>query len=291
MELNHLKYFYHVVREGGFTRAAERLHIAQPSISKIVKQLEEELGTVLLERRTRGIALTKSGQAVYQHCESIFSHVENLKAAVEEENTACRGPLTLAAAEGVSAWLLPPALHRFKQENPLTVPAVYSAPARQLFQMLEDGKMEFGLFFHIPDPPDSLKIEVLKRLPFELVISAEHARDAKVRESFIGSREIDDASTRRFPTLERIRKKYAAATIQISTNNLTAHKELVRLGAGSAILPRLMVQSELRDGTFKRLLPGEEFEFNLKLVTRRKGVLSRNARVFLQTLGALLEES
>lgn len=284
MELNHLKYFYHVVREGGFTRASERLRVAQPSISKMVRLLEDEVGTQLLERDTRGVRLTKAGRAVFEHCERIFQEIEELKRSVETETRSCQGPLELGAAEPIASWILPAVIHEFKSANPDAVPLVFTAPARAVFDRIESGKTEFGLFFHMPDAPESLRVERLAKMPFELVISTHHAKDAKVRASFIGSREVDDVTTRRFPTIEKMKKKWPETSIQISCNGLTAHKELVRLGAGVAILPRLMVAGELASGEFTRLLPKEEFVFDLKLVTRARGVLSRSAQVFLEHL-------
>jgi LysR family nitrogen assimilation transcriptional regulator len=288
MELNHLRYFYHVVRAGGFTRASEILRVAQPAISKTVRHLEEQIGSALLERTPKGIHLTKMGKSVFEHCEKIFAELENLKASVSEESNHCRGPVDIAASEPIASWLLPTAIHRFKKDHPEAIPVLFSAPAKSLFEMIENGKLEFGLFFHTPEPPDSLKIERLAKLPFELVIAAKAAKDPKVRASFIGSREIDDVTTRKFPTIERMRKKWPEVSIQISSNNLTAHKELVRQGSGVSILPALMVQEEIASGEFKRVMPGEEFLFDLKLVTRRRGVLSRNSTTLLSYVHGLL---
>jgi DNA-binding transcriptional LysR family regulator len=281
VDIGHLRYFYHVVRAGSFTKASETLHVAQPAISKMVRQVEDQAGGALLERTPRGIHLTKLGKSVFEHCEKIFTEVENLKATIHQEHSSCRGPVEIAASEPIASWILPEPIYLFKKDHPLTVPTLYSAPARGMFELIEKGKFDFGLFFHTPESQYSLKNEKIAQMPFELVISAEHANDAKVRSSFIGSREIDDVTTRRFPTVEKMRKRWADVAIQISSNNLTTHKELVRLGAGVAILPRRMVAQELKEKIFKRVMPEEEFSFSLKIVTRSRGSLSRNSLTFL----------
>jgi DNA-binding transcriptional LysR family regulator len=287
-ELNHLKYFFHVVREGGFTRASEKLGVAQPSVSKMVRTLEDQLGAKLLERGTRSFRLTASGRSVYGHCERIFAELDALTATLDEDAKVCRGPLDIGAAEPVASYLLPAVIARFKERHPRAVPAVLTAPAKDLFVPLADGRLEFGLFFHLPDPPAGLETRRIARLPFRLVIAKSKARDAKTRASFIGSREVDDTSVRRFPTLERMRREWPETSIEISSNNLTAHKELVLQGAGCSILPLFMVEKEIRSGALSCLLPDEKFEFDLKLVTRRNGVPSKAARLFLEDLKASL---
>ncbi len=281
-ELNHLKYFFHVVREGGFTRAAAKLGVAQPAVSKMLRTLEEQLSVQLLERGTRSLRLTAAGRSVYVHCERIFDELEKLTAAVDEDARVCRGPLDIGAAEPVASYMLPPVLARFKARHPLVVPAVLTAPARDLFAPLADGRLEFGLFFHVPELPAGLEAKRIARIPFKLVIAKAKARDAKTRASFIGSREIDDTAVRRFPTLEKMRREWPEAAIEISSNNLTAHKELVLRGAGVSILPLFMVEKELRSGELSCLLADEDFEFDLKLVARKNGVPDKAARLFLE---------
>lgn len=72
VELNHLKYFYLVAREKSFTRASRLLRVQQPTISKMVRNLESQLGLVLLERQSRGTHLTPAGERIYRSCEAIL---------------------------------------------------------------------------------------------------------------------------------------------------------------------------------------------------------------------------
>jgi DNA-binding transcriptional LysR family regulator len=97
-----------------------------------------------------------------------------------------------------------------------------------------------------------------------------------VKARFIGSREIEEGHARKFPALERLRKDVPEAKLGISTNDISAHKEMVLNGLGVAILPEFMMDGDLVD-----LYPEENFQFPLILVTRKNGVLSRAAREFL----------
>src|SRR4051812_32435962 len=103
MQLNHLKYFYVVAREGGFTRAAKVLRVQQPAISKMVRMLEDDLGLVLLERYKRSVKPTKAGEEIFKRCEEIFRSVEDITTFSAREKSECQGPLNFGSSDSISA--------------------------------------------------------------------------------------------------------------------------------------------------------------------------------------------
>lgn len=282
MNLLHLEYFYTVAKEQGFTKASKVLRIQQPAISRMVKQLEDNFGFALFERFGRQIQLTREGQEVFERCRKIFEEVDGLKSSLGQISGVCAGPLAVGASEPIASHLVPEALQQMLKSFPNVYPVVFSGPSSMLFDRILNGELELGLFFHIPDLPVKLKMEVVKKIRFRLVIRSDLKNKKSVIESFIGSREIDDTTTRRFPTLERLRKDYPNASIKISSNNLTAHREMVLKGLGVSILPDFLVAEDIKEGTIKDLYPKELFEFNLKLVKRQTAILSLNAQTLLK---------
>ena len=121
-------------------------------------------------------------------------------------------------------------------------------------------------------------------LPFRLVVRKDLKKDLGVLSSFIGSREIDDIGTRRFPTIDKMKARYPDVKIKISSNNLTAHKELVMQGLGVSILPEFLVHTELKNKELADVLPGEEFQFSLKVLRRKNAILSLGSTQFLESL-------
>jgi len=282
MNLLHLEYFYTVAKEQGFTNASKVLRIQQPAISRMVKQLEDNFGFPLFERLGRNIRLTKQGEEVFLQCRRIFDEVDGLKNSIGLIGGECSGPLHIGAAEPIAGHVIPKALAKMLKEHPKVYPSIFSGPSAILFDRIISGELEFGLFFHIPDLPVKLTMDVVKKIRFHLVVRKDLRSRASVIESFIGSREIDDTQTRRFPTLERLQKDYPKASIKISSNNLTAHREMVLQGLGVAILPDFLVGEDIEKGRLKDLYPKETFEFNLKIVKRPTAVLSLNAQTFLK---------
>ncbi|MEB5972236.1 LysR family transcriptional regulator [Pantoea dispersa] len=95
MDVRALRYFTEVVRQQSFTRAAEKLYVTQPTISKMLRQLEEELGCTLLLREGRKLHLTDSGQAVYQRGLAILQEFHQLEAQISDINQLKTGELRL----------------------------------------------------------------------------------------------------------------------------------------------------------------------------------------------------
>ncbi len=279
-----LKYFHAVAAEGSFTRAAQALRVAQPSLSKMVRELEEELGFPLLERSTRHVGLTSQGEKVFAHASRVFEEVGTLEKSLGEIARKVTGPLAFGTSDLVAAELVPPVLTGLLQQHPSLYPVVQTGTAQSLVSMVLERRLEFALLFHVPESlHDGIELTRFAPVPFELVVAKSKAKDKRVLESFMGSREVDDQATKRFPTMEKWRKVHPGTSIRISTNCLAAHLSLVREGAGVAVLPRFLVAEDLRKGKLVALLK-EELVFDLKLLSRKNSSPSLNARTFLEAL-------
>jgi DNA-binding transcriptional LysR family regulator len=285
MNLLHLEYFYTVAKEGGFLRASEKMRIQQPAISRMVGQLEEYFSFKLFEKVGRNVALTQKGQEVFEHCEKIFGQVNLLKTSIGKISGVCKGPLIIAAAEPVASHFLPNILSIILKNHPQIYPQIFSGPSSLLLKKIENSEIELGLFFHLPDL--SKKLIVINKYPikFRLVIRHDLKKNREALTSFIGSREIDDSNAQNFPTLEKLKKKYSEAKIKISSNNLSAHKEMVMAGLGVSVLPEFLVHDDLKSKKLADVLDGEEFVFYLKLVKRVNAELSLNGMSLLNILG------
>lgn len=281
MELNHLRHFWTVARAGGFTNAARLVHLQQPGLSRAVKQLEAHLGVVLFEREKRGVRLTKVGQEIFETCERIFREVENVRTLADSERTECRGVLRFAVGSELASDLLPDVLARYHQAHPDVWPMMFSGPSTAMLDEIVRGESELGLFFHLPKSRPELSDIAFAKVSFKLVIKSERTRDRAVRASFIGSREIDDAGTRSYPTVERIRRDIPEVRIRLSSNDATARKRMALAGLGVTILPEFMVKTELANGELSELYREERFRFDLRLVARAGRILPRAARVLL----------
>ncbi len=118
MDLRQLRYFDAVARHGGFTRAAEHLHVAQPAISTQIRQLEAELGVTLLQRTTRRVQLTDAGMLLWGHARAILAQVGDLRSGLAVLGTALRGKVRLGMTEVLGTLDLPAAMASFRARWP-----------------------------------------------------------------------------------------------------------------------------------------------------------------------------
>lgn len=117
MELRHLRYFVAVVEEQSFTKAAEKLFIAQPPLSRQIQNLESELGIQLFERGSRPLQTTPAGQFFYQHAVKLLSNAEEVKSMTKRIGLVERS-ITMGFVGSLLFGLLPRIIYLYRQQHP-----------------------------------------------------------------------------------------------------------------------------------------------------------------------------
>jgi LysR family transcriptional regulator, benzoate and cis,cis-muconate-responsive activator of ben and cat genes len=144
MEIRHLRYFVTVARERNFTRAAEKLHIAQPPLSRQIQQLEEEVGMVLLDRDSRPLRLTEAGRLLYEHAAQVLERFDDLRTMMRRFREAERPRYVIGFVASTIYAALPALIRRFRAETPgLDVSLVEMASLEQI-AALKDGRIDVG---------------------------------------------------------------------------------------------------------------------------------------------------
>jgi LysR family transcriptional regulator, benzoate and cis,cis-muconate-responsive activator of ben and cat genes len=147
MELRHLRYFVAVAEELNFRKAAQRLNVSRPALSKQVKDLEEEIAVKLLERDTVSVSLTKAGEIFLADSLKILSQTEEAIERANEAQSGHRGTLRIGSVGIIATDFLPKTLKIFHQKYPgVEVEFVEMLPAEQL-QALASGKIDIGFAY------------------------------------------------------------------------------------------------------------------------------------------------
>ena len=152
MEIRVLRYFLETAREGNMTRAAQRLFISQPTMSKQLKELENELGTKLFVRTNYNIRLTEAGMLLRERAEDIVSLVDKTEAefkALEEINS---GEIYVGAPESESMRLFAEIVCRLQQEYPKIRCNIYSGNMQDVCEKLDKGLLDFAIVMNHVDP-------------------------------------------------------------------------------------------------------------------------------------------
>jgi LysR family transcriptional activator of glutamate synthase operon len=161
MELRQLVYFEAVVRCGGFTRAAESLNIAQPAVSAQVRRLERELGTTLLERTTRRVALTHAGELLLVRARKVLAEVDGVKADLDDLAVVLRGHLRLGVTQILGPIDLSELLATFHRRYPELRLTVRTGLIATLLDELDDGTVDLVLGPVHPDLPHKFIAQTL----------------------------------------------------------------------------------------------------------------------------------
>ncbi len=159
MDLRHLQTFCVVIDTGGFTRAAERLFLAQSAVSQQIRQLEEALGTVLFERSAVGVRPTQSGEVLYRHARRLLAQAEVAKGEITALEHAQQGRVAVAVTE-IGALVLTEMIGSFGIDHPDVAIAVFEGPVGEVLGRVRAGQADFGLAAMIGDA-EQLTLETL----------------------------------------------------------------------------------------------------------------------------------
>lgn len=168
MELRQLEYLVSVVDTGSFSRAAVALNLAQPSVSRQVALLEQDLGQRLLERTGRGVVLTEAGEIVLAHARAMLESAQQARAQVRELSTRPSGRVVVGLPPRVALGLSVPLIQRFREQFPHAVITVLEGLSLSLRESLIAGRLDVALLFD-PAPTPLLSCDILQREPLVLV--------------------------------------------------------------------------------------------------------------------------
>lgn len=238
MDLQQMRYFLAVAETGNITAAAKILHMAQPPLSRQIKQIETELNTVLFDRNGRRLHLTEAGMLLVSRVQEILNLTERSLQEVHNFSAGAAGTLALGAVDSAASFLLPDFIADFHQQYPKTKFELCVTETLRIVELLEKGVIEVGIIRH----PFDIDYFANFSLPAEklVVIAPEsyHLNDAAP---------LAISELAQYPLL--IHRKYAALLTKIfqkhnCTPNFFCQNDSIvpliswaKAGLGAAIIP------------------------------------------------------
>ncbi len=272
MELRQLRYFACAARELNFTRAARYLRVAQPALSRQIRQLEEELGGALFLRDRRKVALTGKGKAFLAQAEAILSQADLAIAQAR----AGRGEIVrVGYVWGLFHTTAPTALQRLREAEPELVTHLFDLSASEQSAELRAGNLDFG-FIGVSFEAElaALERQAIGRCEFRVVLPAKHplARRRRIGLGLLQDELFLAISDERFPGVSRLIREacdgagFQPRVLQMADRGHTL-LGLVAAGAGIAILPGTLQALPHPGVVFRE--PEEPIECDLFLAWRR----------------------
>ncbi|WP_088186902.1 LysR family transcriptional regulator [Desulfosporosinus sp. FKA] len=145
MDIRQLVYFAEVVKRKGFSKAGESLHITQPTISKMIKGMEDELGATLLERTTKKVELTDIGEVVYRHALNIVQSMESLEAELDDVRQVRKGYIRMGLLPMIGYNFISRIIAEFQKLHPHITIQILENGAREVEHSISAGDIDLGI--------------------------------------------------------------------------------------------------------------------------------------------------
>jgi DNA-binding transcriptional LysR family regulator len=290
MELRQLEYLVAVAEEANFTRAAERIHVAQPAVSAQIQRLERELGQPLLDRTRRTVRLTPAGEAALPYARAALAAVADIHVAVEELTQLVRGTVTIGTVTSHSVDM-PSLLADFHSDHPNVEITLSTDNSDALIDGVRAGRLDAAIISIGSDErPEGLDVEVVTD---EAIQAAVSRTDELASRKAIRLVELADRPLIALPVGAGIRRQFDAACaragvtprIAFEASTPLALADLAERGLGVAIVPASVPRG--REG-LRALKIVPQLRGRLVLAWRSGGPMSPAARVLVDKARRLL---
>ncbi|QUQ67539.1 LysR family transcriptional regulator [Kutzneria sp. CA-103260] len=253
VQLHQLAYFVAVADTRHFTRAAERMRVAQPSLSQQVRALERDVGAELFHRIRGNLSLTEAGETLLPFARRMLAEAESAYQAVRELDELGRGRVRLGATPSLCTGLLPAMLAGFRTAYPGIELTVHESGSRDLQTELSEGALDLAI---IVDSRlrDESRLSTLPLLIEELVVISAMDRPAPVRRARVRISDLRDRPLVMFrrgydlrdATVNACRAEGFEPSFAIEGGEMDAVLEFVRAGMGIAVVPSTVVRDRFR---------------------------------------------
>jgi DNA-binding transcriptional LysR family regulator len=286
MDLKVIRYFIEIVDAGGFGKASDKVHLTQPALSKTVRQLEEELELILLERGKRGtqVKLTPAGEVVYRHGKDLLTGRQRMLAELMAQRSLTAGELNLGLAPLGSAEIFAPIIAKYRQQYPQIDMHLLVRGGVEQTAAIQKGEIELATgIIDFDDGYDGIRVF---NDPMVVVLPKENPLSTRQILSF------SDLSTESQVMFETEYTLYqlvlnACRHAGFVPKNMTRVSQadfgiaLVAAGTGIMVLPRSIARRYSVPGVVNIPLASDELRWELSLFWRKDQVLSFAAQAMI----------
>jgi LysR family cyn operon transcriptional activator len=242
MLLRHIRYFLAVAEHRNFTRAAEALHVSQPTLSQQIKQLEDTLRVQLLDRSGRTIQLTDAGTAYVRYAQRALQDLEAGKRAIHDVQELSRGSLRLAMTPTFTAYLIGPLLEKYNRRYPNITLNILEMPQDRMEALLNEDALDVGIAFNETHTPD-IETQTLFVEALAMVVGNAHPYAKRRSALKLGQFENEalvllneEFATRQY--IDRYCRQHGISPrIAMEVNSIGAVVQIVRRSALATLLP------------------------------------------------------
>lgn len=287
IHLEWYRIFLHTAQQGNFTKAAQALHITQPSVSYAIRQMEEELGVKLFHRLSKGVELTEEGRSLLAYVEPSFALLESGEQHLTSLKQLSEGELRVGASDSLIKHLLLPYLNAYHQLHPNVRIRLSNGKTPVLAERLKEGQLDCALV-HVPLQDDQLEIRPIAKLQDCFVVGEAYRayadEDLSAAELLtIPLLMLSPGSSTRIFVEQWFAAKGCTVKPDMELGSMDLLIEFARLGYGAAFVTRSFIEEDLRqERLFELRLQDTPAPRDIGLAYRKGDRLSIAAERFVQ---------
>jgi LysR family transcriptional regulator, hydrogen peroxide-inducible genes activator len=290
MELQQLRYFCAIADTGSFSRAAQKTHVSQPSLSQQIRKLEDELGTRLFDRLGRTVELTELGRAFLPRARAVLRELESARSDVVERKKSISGPISVGVIPTIAPYFLPPILAMFSRKYPEVHVSVAEEITQLLLERLRAGTMDAAIVA-LPLQARSHEFQSFPLMSEKLyaVLPKQHALAKRQAVSLDELQDdpfllLRDGHCFRETAVAACKRARLNPKIIFESGQFSSILSMVSAGLGVSIVPAMAL--EKRPGCRYVPLADERAARTIGVVTLNGRSLTRASEAFLAHLGA-----
>lgn len=284
MDIRQMRYFIAIAEEKNITAAAQRLHMSQPPLSLQLKQMEAELGVMLVERHGKKLELTDKGELLYRHALNIVHSFEEVKNELKETDEGRKGNLSVGI-NTLSVPQFPVWLDEFHSSFPLVYLRIVQNDSAYLAELVKNRSIELGLV-RLPLANQDLNYLHLYNESFVFVCRSNNKEQISIEE--ISQFPLILPSTEGLGSYNIIHEAFTRAQLPIKVvcecSDMNVLMQLVSSGIGSTIVPESVFQSYGHSNLFARKITDSTLISSVGLIWLKEHHLSRPARNFIKLI-------
>jgi len=294
MDIRHLQYFLEVARHNSFTKAAESLYITQPTISKMVRNLEEELGVELFERLGKRVVLTDAGWVLYSQAEVMVKSFESMTVHIHELMELKKGRIRIGLPPMVGANFFPRVIGKFCEQYPGIVLELLEVGSKKVEADVASGMLDSGVVL-LPIDEEVFESYSFVNEDIQVVVHPTHRLAARQEVSLA---ELTDERFLLFHEDFALHSRIIDACVRVGFHPQVIYKssqwdflsEMVAANIGITLLPQTIC-SELEPERFRILsLVDPEIKWHLGMIWRKNAYLSYATREWIRFTQGMLPE-
>lgn len=293
LELRQLRYFSCVAEQKSFSAAASQLRIAQPALSRCVKQLEDTLGVELLARHGRGVTLTAAGEKLYHHAQRLMREMRIAQEDVVASSGTPFGHLYLAMPPATGQILAPPVIERYRKLYPRVSLHILEGFSGYIHEWLNTGRIDVAVL-HNPSPGRNLTVWPLLTEQMFVIAPGINARNKLVVAESYHVKDLCDlplilpSRPHSLRMLIELAVSKAGHTLEptLEVDGLPIIKAMVERGLGFTTLTQAAVTREIANGTLRAIpIRPPAIRWDLGIACRRERQLSEAAQELIRIIG------